>query len=202
MAGNWVVVWTSYGSVGTDVSDFSIQGQRYAANGSTLGSQFQVNTYNPSTQNKPAVADDGSGNFVVVRESNGSAGSDQSAYSVHGQRYASNGTPLGGQFQANTFTLNNQSSPAVSADASGNFVVGWNSFGSSASDNCSTSIQIQRYAQDGSTLGGEVQVNTFTTLVQSFPSIACDGPGNFVVAWESAGGALLSAARARIRRRR
>ena len=46
--GDFVVVWESNGSSGTDTSSWSIQGQRYASNGSTLGAQFQVNTYTTS----------------------------------------------------------------------------------------------------------------------------------------------------------
>ncbi|HZM17625.1 MAG TPA: hypothetical protein VFE28_16645, partial [Candidatus Krumholzibacteria bacterium] len=188
-AGNFIIVWTSLGSVGNDISDTSIQGQRYATDGSPVGGQFQVNTHTVSTQNKSAVAYDGSGNFVAAWESNSSQGSDNSMYSVHGRRYAANGTALGSQFQANTFILNNQSSPCVVVEPSGSFIIGWNSVGSLGTDNSSTSIQFQRYAADGNPLDGETQVNTFTTGVQSFPTMATDGFGKFVVVWESAGSA-------------
>ena len=36
-------------------------------------------------------------------------------------------------------------------------------------------------------LGGEFQVNTYTTSSQSGPSVAMDGAGNFVVVWQSSG---------------
>ena len=186
-AGNFVVVWTSLGSVGNDQSDTSIQGQRYAADGSPVGGQFQVNTHVVSTQNKPAVAYDAAGNFVATWESNSSQGSDASFYSVHGRRFSSNGTPLGNQFQANTFTLNNQSSPCIAIDSEGNFIIGWNSVGSLASDQSSTSIQFQRYASDGTSVGGETQVNTFINGLQSFPAATFDPFGRLVVVYESAG---------------
>ena len=48
--GDFVVVWTSDGSFGTDTSYCSIQGQRYASDGSAQGAQFQVNTYTTSDQ--------------------------------------------------------------------------------------------------------------------------------------------------------
>jgi hypothetical protein len=186
-AGNFVVVWTSLGSVGNDLSDTSIQGQRYAAGGSSVGGQFQVNTHVVSTQNKPAVAYDAAGNFVATWESNSSQGSDASFYSVHGRRFSSNGTPLGNQFQANTFTLNNQSSPCIAIDSEGNFIIGWNSVGSLANDQSSTSIQFQRYAADGTLVGGETQVNTFINGLQSFPAATFDPFGRLVVVYESAG---------------
>ena len=60
-----------------------------------LGGQFQVNTYTTSNRFGPAVTGDGAGNFVVVWESDGSAGSDTSGDSIQAQRYDSSGTPLG-----------------------------------------------------------------------------------------------------------
>src|SRR5262245_60341075 len=38
----------------------------------------------------------------------------------------------------------------------------------------------------GPPMSDEIHVNTFTTGQQRLPSIAIDGPGNFVVAWQSA----------------
>jgi hypothetical protein len=64
--GDFVVVWHSLGSGGTDTSDFSVQGQRYDAAGSAQGSQFQVNTYTTNVQFAPSVAMDADGDFVVV----------------------------------------------------------------------------------------------------------------------------------------
>src|SRR2546430_390177 len=52
-----------------------------------VGGQFQVNTYTTSFQFRPAGTGDGAGNFVVVWESDGSAGSDTSGFSIQGQRY-------------------------------------------------------------------------------------------------------------------
>jgi hypothetical protein len=54
------------------------QGQRYNASGSAIGGEFQINTYTTNSQYRPSVASDSSGNFVVVWESDGSAGSDTS----------------------------------------------------------------------------------------------------------------------------
>ena len=54
-------------------------------------------------------------------------------------------SPNGGQFQVNTYTTRDQYSPAVAVDGQGNFVVAWESFGSSGTDTDSFSIQAQRY---------------------------------------------------------
>ncbi len=170
-SGGFIVVWESVGSPALDPTSYSIQGQRYAAGGSALGSQFQVNSFTASHQNDPAVAADAAGNFVVVWTSNGSAGSDNSSTSIHGQRYAANGVALGSEFQVNTFTTSTQQRPVVACDAAGNFVVVWESNGSLGSDQSATSIQAQRYAAGGSALGSEFQVNTYTPSDSDLPSL-------------------------------
>jgi hypothetical protein len=187
--GDFVVVWASFGSAGTDSSDYSVQGQRYASDGSPVGSQFQVNTFTADYQYQPAVALDAAGDFVVVWASFGSAGTDSSGYSVQGQRYASDGSAVGGEFQVNTHTPSSQDHPAVALDADGDFVVVWSSFGSAGTDSSNFSVQGQRYASDGSAVGGEFQVNTYTTNFQitTFAGVAVDADGDFVVAWYSNG---------------
>ena len=41
----------------------------------------------------------------------------------------------------------------------------------------------------GTPIGGEFQVNSYTTSYQRYPEVAADGAGNFVVAWLSGGSA-------------
>ncbi len=182
--GDFVVVWTSQGSGGTDSSEDSIQGQRYAADGSAVGGEFQINTYTTNTQAYPSVALDADGDFVVVWEGEGSSGTDSSSYSVQGQRFAADGSTVGGQFQVNTYTSSRQGYPSVARDADGGFVVVWQSLGSPGTDSSSLSIQGQRYAADGSAVGGQFQVNTYITNNQAFASVALDADGDFVVVWE------------------
>ena len=161
-----------------------------AALGATpVGSEFQVNTYTTSTQHHPSVAATADGGFVVVWESDGSAGSDSSSFSVQGQRYDASGAAVGGEFQVNTFTTSYQVRPSVALDADGDFVVVWTSDGSAGSDSSSYSVQGQRYDASGSAVGGEFQVNTHTASNQDHPSVAADADGDFVVVWESNGSA-------------
>ena len=185
--GDFVVVWESDGSSGIGTGPRSIQGQRYASNGSPQGAQFQVNSYTTSSQSEASVTADSDGDFVVVWTSAGSSGTDTSASSVHGQRYTSNGATQGGKFQVNTYTTSFQSGPSVAAGADGDFVVVWQSTGSFGTDTSPQSIQGQRYASNGSPQGGEFQVNTYTTSFQRSPSVAVDSDGDFVVVWDSNG---------------
>ncbi len=186
--GVFVVAWESHGSYGSDTDGYSIQARRYAADGTPLGGQFQVNFHTPADQFLPALAAGADGAFVVVWKSEGSSGSDTDGESVQGQRYASDGTPLGGQFQVNSYTTSSQAAPFVGmASDTGAFVVAWESDGSYGSDTDRSSIQGQRYAADGTPLGGEFQINSYTTLSQTLPSVAVVPGGDFVVVWESGG---------------
>ena len=185
--GNFVVVWHSRGSYGTDTSSWSVQAQRYDAGGTAVGTQFQVNSYTTGWQNDPAVALDSEGDFVVVWTSDGSSGTDTNYASVQAQRYDASGTPVGGQFQVNSYTTLYQFDPAVALDSEGNFVVVWTSDGSSGTDTSFASVQAQRYDASGTPVGGEFQVNSYTITNQENPGIAFDAQGNFEVVWQSRG---------------
>jgi len=174
--GNFMVVWHSNAE---DGSNLGIFGQRYAATGTPAGPEFQVNTYTTNAQAYPAVATDASGNVVVVWHS---SLQDGSLTGIFGQRYAAAGAPLGGEFRVNTYTTGYQSLPDVVTDAGGNFVVAWASYGQ---DGSTYGIFGQRFAATGGTLGPEFRVNTFTPNGQTRPAVAADGPGNFVVTWDS-----------------
>src|SRR5207245_1844636 len=126
-SGDFVVVWQSYGQ---DGSNDGIFGQRFNADGSPRGAEFRVNTYTANSQSRPSVAIDGSGNFVLVWQSFGQDGSD---WGIFGQRFGSNGARLGTEFQVNAYTTGYQKDPRVAADAIGNFVVVWNSYGQDGS---------------------------------------------------------------------
>ncbi len=89
------------------------------------------------------MAADSDGDFVIVWQSNGSPGPDSSSLSVQGQRYASDGSTLGGQFQINTYTTAGQVDAVVAADPDGDFVVVWESSGSPGDDNFGLSVQVQ-----------------------------------------------------------
>ncbi len=185
--GNHVIVWQSGGSSGTDSKFTSIQGQLYARDGSRLGEEFQINTYTTSNQFNPSVARSEDGDFVVVWDGGGSSGNDTSARSVQAQRFASDGSRLGEEFQVNVFTTGFQSGPVVAGSKDGGFIVVWSSLGSGGEDMSIWSVQAHRFASDGSRLGEEFQVNTYITSTQTRPAVAKDVDGDFIVVWESFG---------------
>jgi len=185
-AGGFVVTWTSYGSSGTDTDEFSIQAQRYASDGTPAGSEFQVNTYTYRFQHSPAIGSDGADGFVITWTSYDFTGTAPTGFSIQAQRYASDGTPAGSEFQVNTYTNSAQYDPAVGSDGAAGFVVTWGGEGSTGPDTLA-SIQARRYASDGTPIGGEFQVNTYTDDAQFNPAVGSDGADGFVVTWVSYG---------------
>jgi hypothetical protein len=145
------------------------------------GGEFQVHTYTTADQRAPILAMDSGGNFVVVWEGYGQDGHD---FGIFGQRYDAAGLPVGGEFQINTYTTSAQASAAVAMDAGGRFVVVWQSFDQ---DGDSLGVFGRRYDAAGVPLGGEFQVNTYTTGTQRSPALAVDPAGSFVVVWQSDG---------------
>ena len=176
--GNFIVVWSTSepGSPSLD-----ILGRRFASTGDPLGTEFRVNTYSTGYLGGADVAVDVSGNFVVVWGAadyfSGFLGD------VFGQRFASNGAPVGSQFPIAP-SPDAENGPKVRSDAAGNFVVVW---GSDSHDGSQWGVFGQRYASDGAPLGGEFQVNTYTTGSQFVRAVAADPAGDVVVVWESPG---------------
>jgi hypothetical protein len=176
--GNFVVVWESLGSLGTDADEESVQGQLYDAMGAPIGGQFQVNTSTNSRQESAKVAFDGQGNFVVVWDH-------VPEDSARGQMYDKHGAAVGGEFQLETSGYGSR--PDVAADSVGNFVVAWTGAEAAGTDTFESSIQAQRYDINGNPVGGQFQVNTFTMDWQEHPSVSMDPQGNFLIVWQSEG---------------
>ena len=174
--GDFVVVWDSYGQDG-DMD--GIYAQRYNADGTTAGNEFQVNTYTTSYQALPSVAMDSTGNFVITWTSIYQTGDD--SYGVYAQRYSANGNPAGSEFHVNTYTTSTQGLSRVAMDKVGDFVITW----LSNQDGDGSGIYAQRYNADGTSANSEFQVNTYTSFDQREPAIAMDDAGDFVIAWQS-----------------
>lgn len=173
----FVVVWSS-GSA-QDGSDFGVFGQRFSTAGAAQGAEFQINSYTTGSQYGAVVASAGSGEFVVAWRSDGQDGD---GLGIFGQRFDSSGAPAGSEFRVNTYTPGTQDQPVIAADGGGDFVVVWQG---EYSDGSTLGLVGQRFDSQGIRIGGEFQVNTYTTGFQHEAAIAAAGEGKFVVAWTS-----------------
>jgi len=177
-AGNFVVVWDSYGQDGGGgyYGGGAVFVRQFLSSGAPLGGEARVNVWTAGSQVFPAVASAPTGRFAVVWNS---IGQDGSMHGVFGRRYDDAGAP-GPEFSVNTFTTGYQLWPAVAMDASGKFVVAWESWGQ---DDAYAGIFAQRYDAAGVPQGPEFRVNSYTSGGQRYPSVGMDAGGNFVVVW-------------------
>jgi hypothetical protein len=172
-SGDFAITWHSGGSFGDDSHGSSVQVRRFDASGTALGPETQVNSYTTNDQLWPDIALDSDGDFVVTWQSLGSQGDDSIGWSVQGQRFNSHGTSQGSGFQVNSYTTGNQFRPQVGMDASGDFAIVWESYGSPGGET-SWSVQGQRYNASGTSQGDQIQLNSYTTSWQRYPDVAMD----------------------------
>ena len=157
--GGFVIAWTGTGAD----DDIGIYAQRFNQFGVPVGRTFLVNTFTNNLQTNSSVAMDPNGNFVVTWTSYGQDGDRDGIYA---QRFSAGGTRIGSEFLVNVTTVGRQENPQVAMDNAGNFVIAWSSFGQ---DGSSWGVYGRRFSASGAPLGGEFQVNTFTTNAQRHP---------------------------------
>lgn len=146
-----------------------------------VGDELQVTPVMPSTfSNFPDAAVKTDGDFLVVWQRVVPPGPE---VDIFGRLYSTDGSPLGDGFQINPYTTGIQFGPRVVGLPDGEFVVAWSGY----SDASGTSIQAQLLAFDGSPVGDELLVNTYTTGNQLEPAVAAATDGRFVIAWRSSG---------------
>jgi len=119
--GEFVVVWQS---ISHDGDAEGVFGRRFAANGTGLAVEFQVNTYTSSSQRYPSVGVDGDGDFVVSWQS---FGLDGESDGVFARRWNTLGQPVSVEFMVNDVTALQQTYPAIGINPVGDFVVAWQS---------------------------------------------------------------------------
>ncbi|HLA63184.1 MAG TPA: hypothetical protein VK610_02065, partial [Rhodothermales bacterium] len=145
--GAFVVVWESDGQ---DGDSYGVFAQRHGAGGTSVGGAFRVNTHTTLYQGSPAVAMDADGDFVVTWMS----AHDGAGSGIFAQRYDATGMPQGAEFPVSAGATLLRGFPSVAMDASGAFVVTWQS-GAAGSDD--VDIYARRYDAAGVPLGEEFE---------------------------------------------
>jgi hypothetical protein len=177
--GGWVVNWISKGQDGSDDGVFQ---QVYDADGAPVGDETQVNTYATGRQGgNTSLTALGDGGWLVTWWSDGQDGSDQGVYQ---QRYDSDGATVGDEVRVNTSTAGSQQGSSVMVLASGGWVVTWTD---PALDGSFSGVYQQVYDEDGTPLGSETRVNTYTTGSQSEANGIALANGGWLQVWTSSG---------------
>src|SRR4029078_9718003 len=108
------------------------------------------------------------------------------ANGVYARRYAADGTALSDEFRGNTTWSFDEIAwlGALGVSANGDFAVVWQ--GGALYGDTNTDIYLQRYAADGTPVGGETLVNENSTTGRQENATVVMGPdAGFVVAWQS-----------------
>ena len=199
--GNYLVTWTADDSyIGQDDHDNGsryIRGQIFDEHNESVCNEFEVARaeYDPII----GLVD---GGFIVTwsadaRYNNTDGGAqdnpigtdshDSDEFGVFGQRYDALGNAVGGHFQINSETSENQIDSDITAFDDGSFIVTWQS---ENQDGSGYGIFAQRFTltDDGvAKAGSELQVNTTVNGEQTDPEITTLPSGQAVVTWESEG---------------
>jgi len=175
--GPFAVAWATGELSANGETDIAV---RFFDDSGPLGPEIAVNSFGDGRQSAPSIAA-ATGGFVVVWQSPvyGYPGSE-----IRGQRLDSSGTLLGGEFQVNGETAGRQKYPSVAVGSDGAFVVVWHGYHEGAYD---FEIFGRRFASNGSALGDDFLVNTYTSGTQFFPVVRTRRNDDFLVAWDSFG---------------
>ena len=186
--GDFVITWSSFGQ---EPGQFGAGWGVYARvfnlapmkNQQAIAPEFLVNTTTQGDQRYSNVAISALGNFVVTWTSNlGTVAGDE----VLARSFLLNGTPQTPEVQVNTTPLGNQRYPSAAMSVDGqSYVVAW---ASSGQDGSGDGVYARRFTwATGGALTPETPVNTTTVGDQSFPAVAIDHSGSYVVAWSGFG---------------
>ena len=176
--GGYVIVWQS---LGQDGDGNGVYLQRFDDQGAAVGFETLVNTTTASQQVLPTVAGLDDGGYIVTWAS---FGQDGSGWGIYAQRYDDEGVAQGGETQINTYHIDKQTVPVVTALLDGGYVIAWQS---TAEDGSGNGIYAQQYDADGNVVGGETHVSNETADDQSRPVVASLSDGGYVVTWMSHG---------------
>ena len=163
--------------------DYDIYAQRYDSSGAPQGPNFRVtDDVGSAFQVRASAAMDGTGRFVVVWSDYRPDDARYGDSDVYAQRYDASGAPQGGNFKVNDDTGSaGQYYPSGAMGETGRFVLAWTDERSGDSSD----VYAQAYDSSGNPQGPNFKVNDDTgSAWQYFPSVAMDGSGRSVIAWQ------------------
>ncbi len=175
-SGDFVVVWLRSGDVDDPPAGDHIRFRRYNADGTPKGDAVQIADY-VASYNYPSIAMDSSGNFIITWIDK------PGTYDIYAQRFDSTGNAISGQFVVNSSIAGDQYRSSVSSASDGEFVIVWHGPG----EGDGSGIFGQRFKSDGTFIGDEFRINTYTIGAQWLPEVAMKNNGEFITVWQSNG---------------
>lgn len=172
-SGGCVIVWESVDI--PEEGDRTICGRLFDGTGTNSGNEFIING-ELSPCRYPDVAMDPNGNFAVAWLN------DKSSNSIMARLFNADGSAKTEPFEVNTTAFNSVTQPSVAMDETGCFIVTWDGDPNLASMD---DIHARIFDPNGTAFGEQFIVNTTTEHAQQNPQVAMNGPGEFVIVWDS-----------------
>lgn len=185
--GGFVATWADNSDQGGDAVGSAVKAQIYTADGSTVGTEFLVNTETNISQSVCSVTGLSNGGFAITWTDASGASPDSSNNAVRARIFEADGTPLGDDFVVNTATQFSQFRSAITAFEHGGFIVTWADFSSTAEFGPVGELKSQVYLDDGTPVLGETLLADNVPFVPALPSIESLSNGTAVVAWTEVG---------------
>ena len=158
-----------------------IYARLYDANGVAQSDEFLVNTdSNPCAD--PSLAAGSDGGFIVAWDAKDMTSPMSNSLDIYARSFTSAGAGSGGIVKrVNSYLFGDQYMPRISSVGTDYFVV-WTSL---AQDGSREGVFGQFVDKSGSSVGGELRINTTTASSQIQPVVASDGVSQFLVVWSS-----------------
>jgi len=172
-SGNFAIAWKDHRNAG----DRDIYYQMFDSGGNKIGTNVKANDDTGSAhQEAPSIVMDGNGSFTIVWDDL----RDGSVVHVYLRRYDSNGNPLGSNIRVDD-DPGNSGTTSIEMDSNSNFVIVWGDSRIGAGG-----IYFQMYDANGNAIGSNTKVSDDVgNINHSFPNVAMESSGDFVVTWRS-----------------
>jgi hypothetical protein len=173
--GRFAVVWMR------DRSSHPIVARLFDADGVPVTDPFEVDTASIASITRPSIAMNPLGYFVIAWDGDPDRASKDDIYA---RCYDPNGLPRGEPFVVNTIRAGIQQWPRVAMNDANEFVIAWEH---DTGEPNATEIAARYFDPNGTPVGDQFQLNTYTLDAQRYPDVAMAGDGSYIAAWESDG---------------
>ncbi|SDL15214.1 hypothetical protein SAMN05216189_10755, partial [Pseudomonas delhiensis] len=178
--GGYMLVWNART---TDNQPWKVMCRQYDANGVMVGTEQVVTDFlwsSVATPHQKAIVATLEGGQVVMTYSK-----EVNAGDIYFRVYDPKSQTFGAEIRANQTTADLQGTPSVAELANGNFIVTWDSYNTKGLDQGAGGVWGRIYAPDGSAVGNEFLINTFTPNIQRRPVAVARPEGGFVTVYAS-----------------
>ncbi len=186
----FVVAWSSFNRDGSVNHIFF---QQYDSKGNSKGNESKLGNPDKINHHDPKVAIDENENFVVAwatyKRQDDLPGKYKMDTGIFAQRFNSKGIEQGNEIKVNSINEGIKEEPAISMNDAGNFIISWSVYKifkhtDSLKEAYSLGIFGQKFKADGTPDGKQISVSEAQNQIQSFPSVALDDKGSFIVSWQ------------------